>query len=137
MSSEFNLLPQPQAVTLSGGLFNLGPGGRIALNTARPADLFFASQQLQSALEAATRNRWSVAGGATGQITLTLDTAIARAEGYRLTILQEGIVIAGHDLAGAFYGVQTLRQLLQTRGATLPQIVIDDWPRLRGARRDA
>ena len=128
MSSEFNLLPQPQEVTLSGGVLNLGPGGRIALNTSRPADLFFAAQQLQSALETATHSKWSVTGGAAGQVILNLDTAIARAEGYRLTISQEGIVIAGHDLAGAFYGVQTLRQLLQTRGATLPQVVIEDWP---------
>ena len=59
---------------------------------------------------------------------LTLDAAIKHAEGYRLTISGEGIVIAGHDLAGVFYGVQTLRQLLQTRGATLPQMVIEDWP---------
>ena len=47
-------------------------------------------------------------------MTLTLDPAIARAEGYRLTVAQEG--------------VQTLRQLLQTQGATLPQMVIEDWP---------
>ena len=61
-------------------------------------------------------------------MTLTLDPAIARAEGYRLTVAQEGVLIAGHDLAGLFYGVQTLRQLLQTQGATLPQMEIEDWP---------
>ena len=66
--------------------------------------------------------------GAAGQMMLTLDTAIAQAEGYRLTISAERIVIAGHDLAGVFYGVQTLRQLLLTAGSTLPQMVIDDWP---------
>ena len=128
MSAELNLLPQPQEVTFSGGMLNLERVGQIALNTARPADLLFTAQQLQSALEAASLAKWSLAGGASGQVKLTLDPAIKRAEGYRLTISGEGIVIAGHDLAGAFYGVQTLRQLLQTRGATLPQMVIEDWP---------
>lgn len=51
-----------------------------------------------------------------------------RAQGYRLSISGEGVVIAGYDLAGVFYGVQTLRQLLQTQGAALPQLVIGDWP---------
>ena len=88
----------------------------------------FSAQQLQSALEGATHARWSLAGGASGQVTLTLDPAIARAEGYRLTVAQEGVLIAGHDLAGLFYGVQTLRQLLQTQGATLPRMVLEDWP---------
>ena len=83
MTSQLNLLPQPQEVTFSGGVLNLENGGRIALQTSRPADLLFAAQQLQSALEAATFAKWSVAGGASGQVQLTLDPAIKRAEGYR------------------------------------------------------
>ena len=138
MNSELNLLPQPQAVTFSGGMLNLERGGQVALKTARPADILFTARQLQSALEATTGNTWSVVGGASGQVTLTLDSAIARSEGYQLTISGEGILIAGHNLAGVFYGVQTLRQLLRTQGATLPQMVIDDWPDFpaRGVMQD-
>jgi len=128
MSMELNLLPQPQKVTSSGGALNLEVGGRIALNSGRPADLLFAARQLQAALEAATGGNWQIAGGDRGQVMLALDSAIGQAEGYRLTCSPEGVVIAGHDLAGVFYGVQTLRQLLQTQGARLPQMVIDDWP---------
>ena len=128
MSSALNLLPQPQSATITGGAFSLGQNGRIALNLARPADLFFAARQLQSALETATAGRWSIAAGDSGKVTLSLDAAIARAQGYRLTVAADGIVIAGHDPAGVFYGVQTLRQLLQTQGAELPQLVIDDFP---------
>ncbi len=102
MSSQLNLLPQPQAVTFGGGLLNLAQGERIALSVARATDLLFSARQLQSALEAATDNKWSVAGGASGQVKLTLDAAIARAQGYRLSISSEGIVIAGGDLAGVF-----------------------------------
>ena len=128
MNAELNLLPQPQKATLTGGLLSLEQGRRIALNSARAAEMFFTARQLQAALKATTGKTWSIAGGAAGQVMLTLDTAIAQAEGYRLTISAERIVIAGRDLAGVFYGVQTLRQLLQTQGSTLPQMVIDDWP---------
>ena len=128
MSSALNLLPLPQTVSFSGGALSLEPGGRIALDAERPADLLFCARQLQSELEAATRGKWSLAGGADGQVKLTLDAAIGRAEAYQLTISQDGILIAGRDLAGVFYGVGTLRQLLATQGSTLPQMVIDDWP---------
>ena len=128
MGLELNLLPRPQKASFSGGTLSLAAGGRIALNVARPADLLFSARQLQAALEAATGERWTVAGGAGGPVQLTLDAAIKRDQGYRLAISHDGIVVAGHDLAGVFYGVQTLRQLLQTQGASLPQLVIDDWP---------
>lgn len=128
MSSELNLLPQPQRATFAGGALSLAPGGRIALDAARAADLLFAAGQIKTALEAATAGPWSIAGGGPGDVALVLDSAVKKPQGYRLTISPENIVIAGHDLAGVFYGVQTLRQLLQTQGATLPQMVIDDWP---------
>lgn len=138
MTSDFNLLPQPQKVAVNSGELDLDGGGRIALNTPLPQDLLFTARQLQAALDTATGKHWAIAGGASGQVLLTLDSAIARAEGYRLTVSADGIVIAGHDLAGVFYGVQTLRQLLQTQGSTLPQMVIDDWPdfRARGVMYD-
>lgn len=138
MTSKLNLLPLPQQVTLTGGTFSLEQAGRIALNVARPADLRFSARLLQSALEAVTRGQWLIAGGDSGQVTFALDPGLAKAESYRLTIASEGIVIAGRDLAGAFYGVQTLRQLLQTQGATLPQMVIEDWPNFpaRGVMHD-
>lgn len=56
----------------------------------------------------------------------------ARPEAYRLTITPKGIEITGYDEAGAFYGLQTLRQLLNSEVAaatgTLPAMDINDWP---------
>lgn len=61
----------------------------------------------------------------------------ARPEAYRLTITPKGIEITGYDEAGAFYGLQTLRQLLNSEVAaatgTLPAMDINDWPSI--ARR--
>ncbi len=50
-----------------------------------------------------------------------------QAEGYYLSISQKGIVIAGADSAGLFYGQQTLAQLRRDDG-TLPCVEITDWP---------
>lgn len=52
---------------------------------------------------------------------------------YRLNIGKKGISITGYDEKGAFYGIQTLRQLLESPVATqgsLPYMEIDDYPDL-------
>ncbi|MBN2310389.1 MAG: beta-N-acetylhexosaminidase [Candidatus Hydrogenedentes bacterium] len=55
------------------------------------------------------------------------------AEGYRLRIDAEGIVVLGHDHAGLYYGLVTLAQLVDAQGR-VPALAISDWPdqRLRG-----
>ncbi|MFN8466059.1 MAG: family 20 glycosylhydrolase [Caldilineaceae bacterium] len=118
----------PQKVVLTGGALRLGAGGRIALQGAQPADLLFVGQQLQVALDAATASHWRLGGGTAGAVTLVVAPAIGRQEGYILTVAEDGIVVAGDDLAGVFYGVMTLKQLLQTESSTLPLLRIEDWP---------
>lgn len=52
---------------------------------------------------------------------------------YSLRIDKKGISIAGYDERGAFYGIQTLRQLLESPAAAkgeLPYLVINDYPDL-------
>ncbi len=62
------------------------------------------------------------------------------AEGYGLSISDEGAVLAAATPAGLFYGVQTIRQLLDPRamGLSLPAARIHDWPslHLRGIMHD-
>lgn len=58
-------------------------------------------------------------------------------EGYVLTVKKNLIVIAGWDDAGAFYGLQSLRQLLIAgQGKFIQGVEITDWPNLpfRGIR---
>lgn len=64
------------------------------------------------------------AGGATGALP---------SEGYQLSITPQEIRIIGKDAAGAFYGLQTLRQLLQPREKgrfAFAGVSISDWPSL-------
>jgi hypothetical protein len=61
--------------------------------------------------------------------------SIAGNEAYRLTIAPQGIEILASAAAGAYYAVQTLRELLAIHGRTLPACRIDDSPDF--ARRGA
>ncbi|MBD5373683.1 MAG: beta-N-acetylglucosaminidase [Bacteroides sp.] len=50
---------------------------------------------------------------------------------YVLEISPKEVKIIGYDETGAFYGLQTLRQLLQADCSTLPQVRISDWPEFK------
>jgi hypothetical protein len=56
------------------------------------------------------------------------------AEGYRLVVDAQAVFILGNDLPGLYYGLMTLRQLVDAQGR-LARVTIADWPdmRLRGA----
>lgn len=71
-----------------------------------------------------------------------------RSEGYTLSIGKSGIVVAGHDRQGLFYGLQTLLQMFMkiSREEDIPSALIVDWPdipnrailmNLYGIRRDS
>ena len=52
-------------------------------------------------------------------------------EGYILNVTNNLIVIGGSDDAGAFFGLQSLRQLIQSgKGKAVQGVTIRDWPRL-------
>ena len=51
-------------------------------------------------------------------------------EGYRLTIDENAVTIIGDGAAGAFYGIQSLRQLITENGYTLPCCHVEDRPDL-------
>ncbi len=49
-------------------------------------------------------------------------------QGYQLTVSARGVKIVSADEPGAFYGIQTLRQLFDNYGAELPCMNIKDYP---------
>jgi hypothetical protein len=59
-------------------------------------------------------------------------------EGYVLRVDDRSVVVAGSDERGAFYGLQSLRQLIERRGVAvrIPGVLIRDWPHkaFRGIR---
>lgn len=141
--ADLLLLPHPQRLTRTGGELALEAGRFIALDTTAPGRLLFTAQQLHGALVEHAGLDWPIIGGTAGlesaQIGLRLLIAeVKQPESYRLRITTDGIQIAGADAAGVFYGVQTLIQLLQQHGKTVPTLDIVDWPDLpaRGVMLD-
>ena len=66
------------------------------------------------------------------------DRRVTNPEAYRLAIRRDGIEIRALGAAGAYYAVQTLRDLLALHGRTLPTVTIEDAPdfRRRGVYHD-
>lgn len=76
-----------------------------------------------------------------GVISVTIDTTLSvKAEGYRLQVSKNGVKITGKDAAGAFYAVQTFRQLILSgkKQWVVQGCTITDWPAfgLRGFMHD-
>jgi len=71
-----------------------------------------------------------VAGNAFGPCCLRIrrDKTVGARDRYRMEISRAGIEIASAADAGAYYAVQTLRELLALHGRRLPCCAIEDWP---------
>jgi hexosaminidase len=147
MSQSPNIIPIPVACRLTGGApFPLTE--KTVVIAGDPA-LKGTAAQLAQILGVTVADR-APAGG--NGITLKIDPALTGklgTEGYTLTATAEGVVIRGGGAAGAFYGMQTLRQLLPPDierfgwragggGLTVPALEIEDWPRFgwRGSLLD-
>lgn len=124
------LLPMPREISLKGGTLNLSDlDGSIALTHDPAAPLLFTGQRAQTVLKQFANVEWLLAGGdLPSSLAISVDANAAKVDGYHLSIHTQGIMIVGGNLAGAFYGVCTLSQLLQIHGATLPLLEIVDYP---------
>jgi hexosaminidase len=147
--TTLSVIPKPVQMTRTAATFTLTPGTAIVTDRST----YDIGIQLADWLQPATGYRLAVVGatGAGGQvISLRLDPTLARLgdEGYRLTVTHSRINIRAYRPAGAFYAVETLRQLLPPqvfRQAlvdsvpwTVPGVEIEDQPRFpwRGAHLD-
>ena len=59
-------------------------------------------------------------------VYLKLDSSLKEAEGYKMVIATDGVIISGQSRTGVFYGTRTLLQML--RQGDLPCGVIEDAP---------
>ncbi len=140
---EMNLIPQPQEVKSGNGKFT------IDANTALKGNATFAIDFFNDVIKGATSRSFIENDQATGNyIEINIDTLSGiKKEGYALSVSPEKVLITASDKAGAFYGVQTLMQLLpatvygNVTGSEkweIPAVEINDYPRFgyRGAGLD-
>lgn len=147
-AQQLKLIPYPKQVEEGSGRVHVSAATRIVLMAKHAKADRVAAGMLAEEIERTTGKKPPVGAGAAaaGTIYLTRTTAKAdddplfKAEGYTITAKGNRITIAGASDAGLFYGVQTLRQLLQPDGKRLfcPEISIRDWPtmRWRGVHED-
>ncbi|HLJ57041.1 MAG TPA: glycoside hydrolase family 20 zincin-like fold domain-containing protein, partial [Chthonomonadaceae bacterium] len=152
------IIPQPKRVTYNADamplrgtlpLTILTPPGEAGERAARAARAFADEVSARTGVhwrESRAGAPWSgsgllviVQGAGTIAPPLTAPAEL-HAEGYSLQVTPHFAAVIGHDPAGAFYGLQTLRQLLlpaetQPYGRRVPPRFagagVDDWPSLR------
>lgn len=129
------LLPHPQNLTLLGEPLQLLDNKIIALANSSPHELFLSAQRAQQMLLKFAHLDWSIAAGSAIPedcigLLIATDNAFEKPQGYRMLVSNGQIRIHAHDKAGAFYGMQTLIQLLQQYASYLPTLEITDWPDL-------
>jgi hexosaminidase len=129
------LLPYPQNLIQLGEPLQLLDNKIIALTNSSPHELFLSAQRAQQMLLKFAHLDWSIAAGSAIPedrigLLIATDHAFEKPQGYRMLVSNGQIRIHAHDKAGAFYGVQTLIQLLQQYASCLPTLEITDWPDL-------
>jgi len=145
------LIPTPQLVARKPGSFRFTDGMRIAVAESGCGHDRFAARQLAEAARSdlginieigpasgapciiiGQLGRDKSVEAALGKHLLDLAGGLGE-QGYALAIRSSSIVIAGGGAAGAFYGVQTLKQIIRANatGKAIPCCEIVDWPQLR------
>ncbi|GAA1439784.1 beta-N-acetylhexosaminidase [Leifsonia poae] len=140
------VIPRPvSAESVDGAPFTLRPGARVSVAGAGAGEV---AELLLAELASDCRRDLTVVHEppAFGDIAIVIAEdevpEDARAEGYNLAVTAEGVRIGAASAAGAFWGVQTLRQLLPVECAsdplTIEPVIIRDRPRYayRGAMLD-
>jgi Glycosyl hydrolase family 20, domain 2/Glycosyl hydrolase family 20, catalytic domain len=142
-SKPLLLLPQPRTVRRSASTFTFA--GRVPISLPPEADGpdLVAARQLAADLDRLGVES-SVARRAGGRDAVPGGVAVRRGrvkggdEAYRLTIRAGGIELVAPTAAGAYYGLQTVRQLVRQFGKRVPGLSIEDWPdfKMRGVYHD-
>lgn len=134
MEENLILLPYPRRLEFSAGELTLAGRRIIQLACPQPQDLLLSAGRLQAALKKAAGLDWELNASPAlpaEQVGLTLELdpgCPGGGQGYRLRIDEGGMRIQAQAAPGIFYGVCTLIQILQQRGARLPCLAIEDFP---------
>ncbi len=153
------IFPEPQEIELSTGSFSLNDKTQILLPlNASKSDIdlakFLVNDMVDKYYMPLQTQRTSKIPEVNNSIVMgTIDNPLIKEyclsrkidvtgkspgkEGYVLIVDKKTIVVAGWDDAGAFYGLQTLRQLIdKDKQFSIPCLTVRDWPyfQLRGIR---
>lgn len=115
--SLFNIIPLPQSIEERKGLFTLKKDTRIYIPEGQadwelPAQYFMALTATSTGYRLISQPLKKFKEAKSNSIYLLQDAAITAEEGYTLEVKPNAIIIRAKTAAGAFYGIQTLRQIM-------------------------
>jgi hexosaminidase len=136
------VVPQPASLTQQPGVFKLQRDTAIVTDVDSQGAGQLLAQWLSSATKFGLRARSGTSAPDRNTIVITTDRALTQLgeEGYQLEVTPDRIMIRSFGPAGAFYGTQTLRQLLPPQifspeavsgsvNWAIPCLKIEDMPR--------
>lgn len=129
----FSLLPRPERIALRSGVFSLAQKPEILVTspeselTDLAAYLALAWKENSGYLPEIRKHQAEIRSSARMLLSLVKSPISLGEEGYRLKIAPHRIEISALRPAGLFYGIQTLRQLLDSE-KNLPCVEIQDRP---------
>ncbi len=115
--SNIQIIPQPQSIKPQTGMFNLSADTRLYYPDALPewqtaAQYWIAIVQSGTGMNLLTQPfKEKFTKPRTNSIYLLPDESVESAEGYVLDVKPAAILVRARTAAGAFYAIQTLRQL--------------------------
>ncbi len=125
---KLDLLPCPRKICEQDGLWAVTAETYIVLAPGAGRLMRTAAFQLKAEVAERTGLDLMVTCGQARQGDIRLEKTEGEAQGYTLTISDEGVTIQGHDEAGVLHGAQTLRQIIRQCGAMWPCLTIEDAP---------
>jgi hypothetical protein len=137
---KYQLLPKPKTLTEKEGFF-VTDGASVQLKGDTDYRVVKAAASLRNALadaDGSAHKFCRVDGSLENAVSIALNEDL-KAEEYILAICEKGIEICGGDAAGCFYGIATLKQIIEAYGRELPCLEIKDYPDMpyRGFYHDA
>lgn len=130
---QMNIIPKPVKVTPSAGSFEVNQSVQLVADSK--------SKNAANLLRSRLNSVGLELKGSGNKVRLRVDESLndLGKEGYRLSVKPDEIEIVGGGPAGAFYGVQTLLQLMPTsvfgkgavRSLSVPGVQVEDKPRFR------
>ncbi len=124
------IIPTPKNIEEKDGFFDIS-GSIVFAENVSENRIVSAVSVLSAEIEKESGTAADAQGSKTVKVTFgeavgTVTDTVG--EDYTLTVCPEGIKIHGSGAAGAFYGIQTLRQLIKLYGAQIPCCEIKDSP---------
>jgi hexosaminidase len=126
-NAQFHIIPQPVKITAKKGTFTLKSGDVIGYADDTKTMGSYLQNYLAQNYNLHLKLRKKPA---TAAIYLVVDTTRSKGS-YNLNVTRKNVIITG-DVEGAFYGIQSLLQLLPASGPaplTIVQCTINDAPR--------